>query len=338
MIIEFKATKGHNFLKMILLFFLFMLFENHLFQTELVIRVLTMNRPKALTALLDSINQAEYYGKTVNLEIIVDKGKDDDYESVCNLAKSFNWTFGSKNLTISKKSLGINRMWIQPFVENVPHLILEDDVVVSKYYFSHFLDFMKFYENQTNLKKHIGGVGMHHLRHVSITSKYRIGDWEVIRKLVPNNYTFFAEHTDTWAPIFLPEFWDEYIAADKKNPKKTDICIPKFVDNCWHVTMDEVYAEALLHYVAYVKNFFFMYYNHDSSLERIAHNLKVKGAHFPANSYDAPNKMERSKIHFNYSTDYFFDGSLTPKNISDKNQLNSEEKLKQIPVKQRCSC
>jgi hypothetical protein len=104
--------------------------------------VLTMNRPKSLEKLLDSLCSADFGGETVDLRVEVDALKDNatfgggPHGPTVELLKEFNWPFGQKMLNFREKNVGLARSWIDfawpdPEQDSGLHVILEDDVTVS---------------------------------------------------------------------------------------------------------------------------------------------------------------------------------------------------------------
>jgi len=127
---------------------------------KIVLHVLTFSRSEALKRLLKNINAASYPSvMRVDLLIHIDKSALDGSvnHSVLSVAEQAQWLHGTKNVLINPEHRGIVGQWLdcwQPSVhdnDNAVHIILEDDMELSKEYSSWFLSAAHFFRNDNSV-------------------------------------------------------------------------------------------------------------------------------------------------------------------------------------------
>ncbi|CAH1778911.1 unnamed protein product [Owenia fusiformis] len=108
---------------------------------DLRIIVITYNRPMSLLRCLNSLNDADYVGHRVKLDIFIDrssKSKKVDQETY-SIAKAFSFLHGEKTVNVHKKNVGLYGQWLdtwRPTEDNKEiAIILEDDMTVSPYFY-----------------------------------------------------------------------------------------------------------------------------------------------------------------------------------------------------------
>ncbi|XP_071102288.1 uncharacterized protein [Haliotis cracherodii] len=102
--------------------------------------VLTYNRAEALTRCLASLNEAEYYGDTVHIDVWIDRSKNgdiDDYTYTAALLCQFK--FGTITVHNHTRHVGIYGQWLGTWkvkeqTEEIA-IFLEDDLTVSRYFY-----------------------------------------------------------------------------------------------------------------------------------------------------------------------------------------------------------
>lgn len=116
-------------------------------ETEPHIRiiVITMDRDKSLDRLLKSLQAANYDGDRADLDIWIDRGKEDDstasatMERVTAVARACKWDFGVRSIYQRSQNAGLYEQWI--YTWNVTEdstetaVILEDDLEVSEHFY-----------------------------------------------------------------------------------------------------------------------------------------------------------------------------------------------------------
>lgn len=102
--------------------------------------VLSMNRPWALTRLLDSIAAVDYGQDDIKLDIFVDMQRSNfrhDEETV-EIANAFQWTHGEKRIVLQPQPMGLILAWLTCWnatSDNDRAVMLEDDLEVSPLYY-----------------------------------------------------------------------------------------------------------------------------------------------------------------------------------------------------------
>lgn len=102
--------------------------------------VLTVDRPRSLNRLLESLRQADFGGDTIDLDIIVDKpktGPSSSWLATIDIAHGAAWAHGRKAIRVREQFAGLRKQWFEawiPHFDSERALILEDDVQVSPYF------------------------------------------------------------------------------------------------------------------------------------------------------------------------------------------------------------
>lgn len=117
-------------------------------QRDMLVVVMTMNRPKSLERLLKSVDTAEYLpGSTVDLRVTVDR----DYNGMADvdtlsLLDSIKWSHGLFEVIVWPKKVGLYGQWVHSWpAELYPEtlykavVLLEDDLEVSPHYSKWFI-------------------------------------------------------------------------------------------------------------------------------------------------------------------------------------------------------
>lgn len=99
--------------------------------------VLTVDRPRSLNRLLDSLKEADFAGDAIDLDIVVDRpkgGPNSLWLATLDIAHATTWPHGRKAIRVREQFAGLRKQWFEAWI---PHsdseraLILEDDVQVS---------------------------------------------------------------------------------------------------------------------------------------------------------------------------------------------------------------
>ena len=107
--------------------------EAHGFVT---IVLLAMNRASSLQSALQSLQETIFCGDYVRLIIRFDKG--DGQNAAIEVADKFNFSHGEKQIIYPTISMGLAASWLhawQPTYEEEVTLILEDDIVLSRFWY-----------------------------------------------------------------------------------------------------------------------------------------------------------------------------------------------------------
>ena len=125
------------------------------------------NRPKSLRRLIDSLLKA-YYVPDIVIDLIISIDYSEKQEEVFDVIKNIKWDYGLTHNITHDKHLGLREHILQcgDLSEQYDAIImLEEDIIVSPYYFKYALQATLFYQNDSNiagisLYKHeiVGGV------------------------------------------------------------------------------------------------------------------------------------------------------------------------------------
>lgn len=102
--------------------------------------VITYNRANSMERLLDSLNEADYLGDKVAIDVWIDRSKSGIiHEETYLTAKRFRFKHGTINVHNQTKHAGIYGQWMKTWNPSPDSkeiaVILEDDLTVSKYFY-----------------------------------------------------------------------------------------------------------------------------------------------------------------------------------------------------------
>ena len=299
------------------------------------IRILTMNRPNSLNRLLNSLANAFYSADEINLEIFIDALPKNN--TSCNktieIAKNFLWEHGRKKIIKNTKNLGHIKQWFQRPLSIKPFFIIEDDLILSPYFYSVVKKALK--NNNTSNNKDVLGFSLQKLRYVIVNDNCKNYDPDrcIKKNGIPRNSVYFLNQFSPWAPFVFSEKWNElinYYEQNEKKSKKVIHCIPNAISNLWYNASD-TFAQ----YFMYEKGYFLMFFN---TINEISHNFLEKGLHFSgkkmAMNYTLFNITENELV---FERKYFFDVGFNrikntdafPSNTTfSNNNLNFTQKCK----------
>ena len=121
--------------------------ENVVFQ----IHVLTMNRALSLGRLLKTLENSNYYGDSVQIQIHVDMSNSNI--QCVDVARNFNFSHGDVQVHASIKTKGLRNAWFAAWQPkpNERAIILEDDIEVSKDWYLWLKGAWKAYDQREDL-------------------------------------------------------------------------------------------------------------------------------------------------------------------------------------------
>ena len=126
-------------------------------QVHLRIIVLTLNRSSSLLKLLDSLNELELDSQSAALEIFIDRDRKTRRvdELTVNVASEFQWSRGPSRVHVQKTHVGLYGQWINTWrpagdSNDEIGLILEDDLIVSKYAYRWISAVFRAFGNRTD--------------------------------------------------------------------------------------------------------------------------------------------------------------------------------------------
>jgi len=165
--------------------------------------VVTFNRPGSLKRLLDALTIANYNGLTnVPLVISIDFQDSKEHAEVCQIARSFQWKNGKKEVIVHSKNLGLKNHILKCGGLSETYdavIILEDDLYVAPTFYHYTLQMLDRYANDEN----IAGISLY--KHL----------WNVneVRPFLPQedgNDVFFMQFAQSWGQCWTKQMWDGF--------------------------------------------------------------------------------------------------------------------------------
>lgn len=205
------------------------------------------NRPDSMQQLLDTVLVANYEQDKVDLVISIDKGNRQN--EVIEVAEKINWIHGKKVIRAFKERQGLRKHIIQcgDLTEKYDAVIvLEDDLMVSKYFYIYVKQTLQFYKSDDN----IAGISLY--KHQTHPGVYR--PFEPVN----NGYdAYMQQFAMSWGQCWSKQMWKEFKVWYLKNKDKdlaTGNILPKYISN-WNK------QSWLKYYMRYIveKNKYFVY-------------------------------------------------------------------------------
>lgn len=166
---------------------------------SIAIVVIAYNRNQSLCRLLSSLNIA-YYSKKVTLYISIDKG---DNQDVVDSAKTFEWIHGDKILLLHNHNLGLRKHILSCGSLLEKHdaiVVLEDDIVVSRYFYDYSLRTVQKYNGDNN----VAGISLYGFQTIYHNSKPFIpkqSEYDI----------YFMQNAQSWGQIWMKRQWEDFI-------------------------------------------------------------------------------------------------------------------------------
>lgn len=188
-----------------------------------VIIIVAHSRTSSLKRLLSSLLVAKY-SSSAHLIISVDKSEN---SNVLEIANTFNWEFGSKEIIEHTEHLGLKKhiLFCGALSKKFKTVIvLEDDLLVSPYFYEYAIHASHFYKNENK----IAGISLYNYR----VTESQFNPFEA---LDDGSDVYFMQVASSWGQIWTEKQWDLFEMWLSKNPelKKTNL-LPDYVYN-WGV-------------------------------------------------------------------------------------------------------
>ena len=177
-----------------------------------VIVVVGYNRPKSLGRLLYSIENAIY--KENNIKLIISLDKAINEKEVLEVANSFIWTHGEKEIRTFEERQGLRKHILAcGELTNIYDavIILEDDLIVSQNFYEYTKEALKYYQD----KKCITGIALYS------------HEWNgyARRNFVPiaDQYdTYLGQYSITWGQCWTKKWWNNFKEWYNKHEDKLE--------------------------------------------------------------------------------------------------------------------
>ena len=210
-------------------------------QTFLIV-VFACSRPNHLRSLWESLLQAQYDGHTVGLRVVVDQPKSlldrNDYLNVIefvNTTMRNNWNQGPIEISFHTSPHGLKRSVLEfwtPKDDSHQHhderlIFLEDDVVVSRYFFQYLVNRDYQLQTYTSNKYRQQVIGI---------SLYR-PQWNEVSwtPFTTNNCTsFMLQLPCSWGAVYYAEKWALFLQWYQHQQQNTSpLILPRSTTNNW---------------------------------------------------------------------------------------------------------
>lgn len=166
---------------------------------KIAIIAVAYNRIDTLQRLLSSLESANYGNDSPTLIISIDKSQT---ESVEQFADDYNWKRGRKIVKKHDKNMGLHKHMMSLgnwFCEFDNLIVLEDDIVVSKSFYSYARQAISIYENNPTIAGiSLYGFATNYQNHQSFTP-------------VKDKYDgYFMNCAMSWGQVWMKKQWNEF--------------------------------------------------------------------------------------------------------------------------------
>lgn len=163
--------------------------------------VVAYNRPVSLGRILISLDEANYPEKDIPLIISIDRGKDN--QNIYEIAQAYEWRHGSKKVIYQENNLGLRKHIIKcgsMTAEYGSVIILEDDLVVSKEFYSYAEQALKFSDD----KEYIGGISLY-------AHQYNVHVSEPFTPIDDGYDNWYFQFASSWGEAWTKKQWDRFL-------------------------------------------------------------------------------------------------------------------------------
>jgi hypothetical protein len=228
--------------------------ENNFNKMRITVNVITYNRPKSLSRLLQALKVAEYHGHKVHIRFHIENGAPPE---TYDIIEAFEWSFGEKHVIARTEKAGLVKNIIESFYPAHEHdysVFAEDDIEVSPLWFTWILKTLKTYRyDPSNFDPHMFGISLY---------TNRIGIHEHMKtmytdKVFPHSPAYVLQIPCSWGALFFPEHWMYfrwYVQLRKKLGKAVRLL--ESGSNFWMDSWVKMYLE-----IMYMKGWYMLYPN-----------------------------------------------------------------------------
>lgn len=164
--------------------------------------VVTYNRPASLKRLLSFLSMAVFDSSDVNMVISIDYQASASHDEIVKTANNFEWKNGSKKIIEHKTNLGLKAHVLSCgdlSEEYGAVIVLEDDIVVSPYFYKYATTALKVYDNDIN----IAGISLYGF------------EWSQVadRAFLPahnGSDVYFSQNAQSWGQLWSQRMWKQF--------------------------------------------------------------------------------------------------------------------------------
>ena len=190
--------------------------------------VVGYNRTESLNRILGSLARG-VYKNSVDLIISIDKS---DNQQVIKIAQNYEWKYGKKIIRQQKERLGLRKHILSCgdfFCDYDALIILEDDLMVSPYFYEYARHAVSFYKDDEN----IAGISLY----THLWNSHAHFAFEPIKSEYD---TYFLQYAQSWGQVWLKKQWlafkewyDSNIKILEKGEEKLPLDIRKWPQTSW---------------------------------------------------------------------------------------------------------
>lgn len=251
-------------------------------KADICIIAVGYNRPDGMARLLNSIGEADFQNDTVDLLVSIDKGQRQD--EVKKVADSFDWQYGQKIVRAFPERQGLRNHIINCgdfTLEYKAVVILEDDITVSKGFYSYVKQSVDFYGNNNR----IGGISLY--KHSFNVNVGHFFEPEF------NGYdAYLMQFAQSWGQCWTTSMWRGFKEWYNNNEKEVFQKNKELCDNMPDYILAWDSKSWMKFYMAYIveKDLYYVYPHHSLTTnhsETGEHN-DVANCHFQVSLASAP--------------------------------------------------
>ena len=250
---------------------------------KLPVVVVGYNRANSMKRLLESLNEAEYRENDVPLIISIDKA--DNNQDVLSVANSFKWIHGEKKVVYQKENLKLRKHILQCGDYALQYgnvIILEDDLLVSKYYYIYAEQALIFSETDDR----IAGVSLYNHR-------YNVEASEPFEPLDDGYDNWYFQFASSWGEAWTKAQWKAFKIWYEQKPEirnrdEIPLYVRKWPESSW-----------LKFFISYVieKNKYFIY-----PKKSLTTNFGDAGTHVNIDNTNYQVPLQNAKEDYIFST------------------------------------
>ncbi|HWV71967.1 MAG TPA: glycosyltransferase, partial [Pseudosphingobacterium sp.] len=165
--------------------------------------IVGFNRPKSLERLLSSIRNGQYCHDDIDMVISIDYQNSEARREVLDIANKFSWNHGNKLVINHNENLGLRKhvLTCGDLTSQYQSIImLEDDLVVSPYFYTYAQTMLSFYNNSPE----IGGISLYNHKR-NFCNKL---PFEVLGER--NSDVYFLQIASSWGQAWTAKQWKEF--------------------------------------------------------------------------------------------------------------------------------
>ncbi|MDO5151714.1 MAG: hypothetical protein Q4D76_20390 [Oscillospiraceae bacterium] len=182
------------------------------------------NRPESMKTLLGSLVQAEYENDPVDLIISIDRGE--KQKEIVFIAEQTDWKHGEKIIRAFSERQGLRKHILQCGDLSEKYdavVVLEDDLLVSEYFYSYTKQAVEFYKND----EHIAGISLYkHVFHPGVCRPFEPDH---------NGYdAFMMQFAQSWGQCWTKKMWigfKEWYVLHENSDLSEGSLLPSYIAN-----------------------------------------------------------------------------------------------------------